>query len=96
MKQKRCWPLQSALRHGLLSGYWNENVPKPIWKIESAEYWEQKDAEREARIESQEDYAKQLRLHITGSAAEVAPEDAIIARMVRDLENDRALMEERW
>lgn len=42
------------------------------------------DLEREDRIASQEALARSVRIRLTGSTAEMAPEDAVIARMLRD------------
>lgn len=47
-------------------------------------------ATREARIKNQEEYAKRLRTRITGSTADMAPEDAVIARLLREHQADAA------
>ncbi len=46
------------------------------------------DAEREARIEDQEEYARELRTLLTGSTAAMHPKDAVIVRAIRDAQGD--------
>ena len=57
-------------------------------KLEMQEEWEAWEAleegEREARIEAQEPQARELRMRLTGNTAKMAPEDAVIARLLRE------------
>lgn len=46
------------------------------------------DAEREARIEDQEGYARELRTLLTGNTARMDPKDAVIVRAIRDAQSD--------
>lgn len=63
-------------------------------QLEVDEEWqaeqERLDNERNARIEAQKEYAKRLRIRVTGSTADIAPEDAVIARLLREHEADAA------
>ena len=51
---------------------------------ELSEMHMQDDWEREDRIASQEEIAKGVRTRLTGSTADMAPEDAVVARMLRE------------
>lgn len=63
-------------------------------QLEADEEWQAErdrlDNERNARIEAQDEYAKLLRIRITGSTADMAPEDAVIARLLREHQADAA------
>jgi hypothetical protein len=52
------------------------------------------DDEREERVAEQEPHARRLRNRIKGSTARMSPEDAVVARMLREKDEEIALLRE--
>jgi integrase len=63
---------------------------------EWADFEERQARERQDRIAAQAEQARELRTRITGSTARMAPEDAVIARAIREAEEAAAVWRARF